>query len=356
MMAERAAAGKRDVRRSRGHGTVWWMSGASALRGLLALTLVAVALAGFACSSRERDGRGEELPAGVATPGAAAVTPGCAAPDAGWYAAAGSPQEREIEVQGAVRRFRLYLPPSAAPGQPLALVFNFHGLGSSALEQEQYARLLPLAEREGFLVVSPEGTGEPRRWQVPGLLGGRAEEGPDFAFFDALLAELGRRLCIDADRVYATGMSNGAFFASALACLRPDTVAAVAPVAGVFFPPEGCRGQVPLLAFHGKQDEVVPYGPGLIFGVIPYRGAGAYVAEWARQNGCSGEPRRELLTAHVERLRYEGCAADTLLVVVADGGHTWPGSFPVPRLGPTTDEISAAELMWEFFEGHARGR
>ena len=37
------------------------------------------------------------------------------------------------------------------------------------------------------------------------------------------------------------------------------------------------------------------------------------------------------------------------LVVVDRGGHTWPGASDIPGLGPTTQEINAAEVIWAFF-------
>ena len=42
-----------------------------------------------------------------------------------------------------------------------------------------------------------------------------------------------RSLCIDPDRVYSTGISNGAMLSTLLACRLPGKLAAIAPVAGV---------------------------------------------------------------------------------------------------------------------------
>lgn len=348
------------------------MNGARRPAFPLALTLLAVVAFALASACGERSpapaspeatapSRGEQATPEAApspTPTAVVARPsaGCSAPDAALYAAAGAVQPLQLEVgeAGTTRTYRLYLPAGLTPARPAPLVLNFHGLGSSGMEQEQYSRLLPVADREGFVVVSPDGLGQPRRWQIPGLTEAARGEGPDFAFFDLLLETLGRSLCLDLARVYSTGMSNGAFFSSVLACYRPEAVAAVAPVAGVFFPPEGCRGQVPLLAIHGREDAVVPYEEGLIFGVVRYAGAEAYVADWARQNGCGPERERTRLAPHVEEGRYPACAADTVLVTVEDGGHTWPGSAPVPRLGNTNQEVSAAELIWEFFAQHPK--
>ena len=52
-------------------------------------------------------------------------------------------------------------------------------------------------------------------------------------FVGDLLDDVERTVCVDQSRVFATGLSNGAFMASAIACEYSDRVAAVAPVAGI---------------------------------------------------------------------------------------------------------------------------
>ena len=37
-----------------------------------------------------------------------------------------------------------------------------------------------------------------------------------------------------------------------------------------------------------------------------------------------------------------------------DGGHTCPGSFPIPRLGNTTTDLDATDAMWDFFVAHPK--
>lgn len=320
------------------------------------LLLAAALLTAPACGARpgrERTALPSPTPAPAGPSADADPTPGCRSPDAGIYAEPGRVLLRSLTVGGVERTFRLFLPASARPATALPLVLNFHGLGSSGAEQELHSGLLPVASREGFVLVSPDGLGQPRRWGLPGLPGERGLEA-DLAFVDALVADLGARLCLDASRIYATGLSNGAFFSSALACLRPEVFAAVVPVAGVYFPPGGCAGAVPLLAIHGRLDEVVPYGPGFIFGLVPYRGAEANTADWANRNGCRPEADRVQRTPHVVETSWRGCEAETVLLTIEDGGHTWPGAVEVPRLGPANRELSAAEAIWAFFERHER--
>src|SRR5439155_516486 len=62
----------------------------------------------------------------------------------------------------------------------------------------------------------------------------------------------------DRRRIFATGMSNGGFFASLLGCELAARLAAVAPVAGAL-PLDGCvpARPVPVLLVHGRADRVV---------------------------------------------------------------------------------------------------
>jgi polyhydroxybutyrate depolymerase len=54
----------------------------------------------------------------------------------------------------------------------------------------------------------------------------------------------------------------------------------------------------------------------------------------------------------VER-RQDG--SEVVLIAIENGGHTWPGMEPIVKmLGPSTKDISANDLMWEFFQRHPR--
>ena len=45
--------------------------------------------------------------------------------------------------------------------------------------------------------------------------------------------------------------------------------------------------------------------------------------------------------------------AEVILFTIKGGGHTWPGhDLPIGFLGKATKDISATDLMWDFFEKH----
>ncbi len=236
------------------------------------------------------------------------------------------------------------IPSAHRPDRPTAMVLNFHGFGRTAEDQDTYSQLPSFAEREGFILVTPEGGGYPQGWDIPGIYN---EDGiDDIAFVEALVAQLKATFCIDEDAVYATGISNGAEMASLAACKLPGVFAAIAPVAGIVFP--GCEGPgVAVIAFHGTADDNVP------FEIAP-----SSATEWGALNGCTAFGS-DLVTDNVVLESWGGgCEGrEVFLFVVEGGGHTWPGAEDDSGgVGPTTHEISANELMWTFFQGHRRLR
>ncbi len=152
--------------------------------------------------------------------------------------------------------------------------------------------------------------------------------------------------------------------AQRLACELPGRFAAIAAVAALVYPLDcASDAPVPIIAFHGTADACVPYEGGRTAcgrGNLPVPAAGTSLVNWARHNGCEAEPGRSRATDHVRLIAYgrERCpdGAEALLYAIDGGGHTWPGSVAVPRLGETTDEIDATELIWAFFEAHGGER
>jgi polyhydroxybutyrate depolymerase len=312
---------------------------------VVAFVLVAVAIAGLPGSDH------------------AAVAAGC------WPGKAHGPGTtvETISITGQGQRsYRLHVPPSYNGADRTALVLSFHGLTSNGLEQEVYSGLSTFSDAgAGFIAVYPEGlvngSGD-QYWsfhpQIPPN---------DVLFTSELLDELEADLCIDTNNVFSTGISNGAIMSSRLACSLSSRIAAIAPVAGAYFPPllsnlpEDCPDTraVPFISFHGTDDDTIPYngGGGQPDFRLPQDNATPdedVTEDWAIHNGCTSGRSETQIDTEVRLIAYTGCTdgATVQHYAVDGGGHTWPGSFDVPGLGYTTQQISATELMWEFFEAH----
>ena len=107
----------------------------------------------------------------------------------------------------------------------MPLVLAFHGLAEGSAIHVQHTEYIPLAEEGGFAVVFPQGLGAVPAWNT-GLASA------DVAMVGDLLDQLEADLCIDTNRIYASGLSLGGFMTSSLACVYGDRIAAFAPVAG----------------------------------------------------------------------------------------------------------------------------
>ena len=177
--------------------------------------------------------------------------------------------DRSLAFGGATRTYFVHVPPRVSEGQPLPVVLAFHGGGGNASGFKAYAGLDALADRQGFVVVYPDGSGRLGRrlltWNAGGCCGyAAAQNVDDVGFALAVLRDVARNVSVDPARVYATGHSNGAMMAYRMAIDASDRIAAVAPVAGAMqapgFPPPR---PVPVLHIHSVDDPRALYAGGL---------------------------------------------------------------------------------------------
>src|SRR4051794_1964452 len=131
---------------------------------------------------------------------------------------------------GGLQRTYLVHAPSGVD-QPAGLVINLHGAGANGGAQAAITNYGYAADALGFVVAYPDGIDQSwadgRGASVPDRQGV-----DDVGFLTALVDRLVHDYGIPPGRVFATGMSAGAFMATRLACDRADVVAAIAPVAG----------------------------------------------------------------------------------------------------------------------------
>ena len=252
--------------------------------------------------------------------------------------------EGEVVSEGLLRRFVLVVPESAPDPAPLVVVF--HGFMGNPAEIEETTGMSAVAAEEGFVVAYPEGAGQPRRWRSDPRQGDL-----DVAFVRDMVALVSSAVGIDPHRVYAAGMSNGGGMAARLACDASDLVASAGAVSGAYPTGECSPGRpVPVVAFHGTADPIVPYeGWGAL---LP--AAEDWAAAWAERNGCGSDSGATVVTADVTRRHWGDCdaGADVVLYTVAGGRHAWPGSGRDTGWGGSTDSVDASSLLWEFFAAH----
>lgn len=299
-------------------------------RFLINSITIATALVLVACSRSERRSQPAETP--ITTASVTAYAPG--------------DYVETIMVNGQARQYRLHVPPTYKPEQAMPLVVNLHGLNSNAAQQEQVSQMSTKADQIGFIVVYPEGLGNPQTWHV----GPRAEADADLQFIRDLIVRLKGQLNIAPGHIYATGISNGAQMSNRLGCEMADIFAAIAPVSGGYPPSQECRPVHPVavVAFHGTADQLLPYeGQGRI--LLPVR---EWAAAWAARNGCGPTPTITFQHGEVTGETWSHCqeGAEVVLYTIQGRGHSWPGSGMPPEI--TTQDINATDVIWEFFASH----
>jgi polyhydroxybutyrate depolymerase len=263
-----------------------------------------------------------------------------------------------VLVHDGVRRsYRLAVPADYDGRFSYPVVFDFHGFKADAALEDQRSRLSATGSGRGFVVVTPDALGTPRRWNTVNEPG----KADDVGFVGALLTDLASRLCVDGRRVYATGHSNGAEFAAALVC-RSARFAAVAMVSSTF--EARCpAGRAPAtMAVHGTADPSVPYDGGLVAGSSTrVRAAPDVIRGYAERYGCDSTPLITRPAADVVARRYVDCAGggEVLLDTVIGGTHLWPASPEArrdPRDSPAGRTFDATGAILDFFTVHRAPR
>ena len=302
-------------------------------------------------------------------------------------AVSGESEAFTIGVGELQRQYRLHVPKGYDPQNPSPLVLVVHGYTGDVMQTEnEYTSFSRHADANGYVVAYPQATGFEAGGQMitswndlacnasPGPEGPICADGAfdyptppecgqprqcdwcscydDVGFIEALLDELESTLCIDLDRVYATGVSNGGMFVHRLGCDIPERFAAIAPVAGTiargFNCASGSRQPLAMMNIYATKDRTVPFDGTPAEDGFLYTPTTEVMDLWASDvsQNCSDTARAYPTSKDgVEGFRCTergDCATGVELVDCAwDGGHDWPRSG---------DTEFASAVIWEFFK------
>jgi len=249
---------------------------------------------------------------------------------------------------GANRTYILYVPSTLADsGVAAPLVFSYHGFLSTPRQQELLCMFSPMAERRSFLVVYPEGTVRSHN-SGPSCCPPAYPNVDDVQHARDIIQHINATLhAVDGARVYSTGMSNGGYMSTRLACDAADVFAAVASVAGGNPWPDMSNCQpsrrIPYLHFHGDSDPTVGYDHAVLT-----------VDVFLQRNGC--DLNSGVVTYNngdSSCVAYSGCGShggqglnNVTFCTVQGGLHIWPGN-PVYQNG--TLDLFASPHILDFF-------
>ncbi len=225
-------------------------------------------------------------------------SPGCAVMD-------GLPEGDSTLMAGGMNRsFRLRLPAGYTNTKAWPLVLALHPNGGSGIGYwDGTARNIRQVVRDKAILVLPLARGGNGDWDWRGNLPA------DNAYFEALLARLKDRLCIDTRRIFAMGFSGGGSYAGVLGCLRKDIRAIATGGAVIYFQPNTCTN---------KPAAWVTIGDGeLIAGRTMFRD------HFRNAAGCQST---STAATPAGCIAYASCAAETPVQFCSHpGGHEWPG-------------------------------
>lgn len=250
---------------------------------------------------------------------------------------------RTMQHDGIERAYRVAVPPGYVPEREYPLILLFHGWGGDENEFLDIPVVEHLASRRGYILVAPRGlgSGQPDQhlnsWTFRGSATGvdgyggvicDGEETRDYSYLScresgvaknscswthcqgaaatdvpfalALLEEVAEQWCIDRQRVYASGSSNGGMFTWELGQnpLSASAFRALAPIIGLPHrgyldgPPAGAR--LPVLLITGTGDPTVPPGAREEAGYTTtfdgdryhYASATSIMRSWSLAHGC----------------------------------------------------------------------
>lgn len=318
--------------------------------------------------------------AAVATAAGLALMSRSAAPGAGRF------QHLRFDAGGASYRYLVYIPAGyrAHPAVPLVVVL--HGCNTTADQQTAASGYDAIARQYRFVVLYPDvdslDEANGRCWKGIWDSGAEGRGFGDAGAIADMTRSVMARWHIDRSRVYAIGISAGAFETSILAAAYPDLYAAIGVHSGAAYmggqsgciaadqAPGGTDGLaraalaamgprahvMPVIVFHGDQDTTIPYQ------------CGQQAAEqWLRTNdlilenqGRALRASRATVSQHVapggdaytvasytDRL---GCPVAQLWTIHGMG-HYWSGGSADPASARYSDPRgpSASAASWTFF-------
>lgn len=209
----------------------------------------------------------------------------------------------------------------------------------------------------GFVVAYPDGY--ENSWNTGDGWGASYENGiDDIAFVNAILTDMESSLSIDHSRIFTVGFSNGGKLVYRLACELSNRFAAIAVVASSLDEWDAKPSRpIPVLHIHGTHDQLSPFSGG--YGIGPARtrkqmGVPTTIAKWLEWNGLENYPTAVKTEGQTTFLTYGSttASADIVLCIIDGLGHQWPSGEVLLGLGPGVEDLSAKDLIMDFFLVH----
>lgn len=253
----------------------------------------------------------------------------------------------QVMTSGEARDYRVHVPPGYTAEKPVALVVALHGYTEKIDEYMEISHFAEAVDQRGMIVVFPQGKAP---LGVPGWNAGtccgtaQTQKTPDVQFIRDMVAKIEQDYCIDPQRIFASGFSNGGMLSHRLACELSERIAAIGAVSGTMaIDPCVPKRQVPILHIHGTSDIVVPYNNSITAQTVPQT-----IGGWTTRNFCKADKSTVYSKGSVSCELYTACNADVELCTIEGGSHQWPGGGAAMGMG----DLDATAYILDFFDAH----
>ena len=273
-----------------------------------------------------------------------------------------------FQSNGKDRQYYLHRPPSLSSNSPL--VFVLHGLGGTASGIREYSQMDAIANKYGFAVCYPQGTGGSKDtrytkkgdtfWNV-GYETHRHETVDDVSFIISLAKHLQKKYNLDPEKTFCSGMSNGGDMSYLLGCEASDIFRAIAPITGCMMGwiYDSCNKNdpVPVFQVHGTADKTTLYDGDENnrdkWGA--YMGVETTIRFWVDRNECTESSIDTLPDVDkndggivIAKKHIGGKNNNEVwFYKVINGDHEWPPGWP-KRSG--NGDLNTSEEIWQFFQ------
>lgn len=270
----------------------------------------------------------------------------------------------KITVDGIERTYWIHVPEKKnSEAEKIPLVLGLHGRLGSGKNIMEDSKLNRISDREGFIVVYPDGID--RSWaDGRGATPADRQKVDDVHFLEKLIDHISESHPIANDKIFIFGHSNGGFMTQRMLIEKTKRFRAGVSVSSQIsefvlrnFEPSA---NVSVAFINGTKDSTVPYYGGYVRDGGEILSVEDSVNRWLQWNSCPKEPEikkkddKEDGTS-VEIHSYNRCKGNTSVILykIIDGGHNWPGinrKVPFIKMGNPTYELDPAEEIWNFFK------
>jgi poly(3-hydroxybutyrate) depolymerase len=157
---------------------------------------------------------------------------------------------------------------------------------------------------------------------------------PDLEYFDAVLADLESKYCIDRSNIFVHGYSSGAWETYMLGCARAGIVRAIGTAqGGMRMHRPACTGPVAAIMVAGEPPNDNPIGPlspdDPVAKQLDSLGSAPARDDILMRNGCTGTATKPFDPMYPECVQYTGCPSAYPVVWCAEAalGHNYPSGL-----------------------------